>query len=68
MEKYLGTVPLAAPGEGRSTIYFVLFLSSKPHMSHKNITQEHLLAKTKTQMAPMKALVCWHHRGRIETS
>ena len=36
-------------------------------MSHNNITQEHLLAKTKTQMAPMKALVCWHHRGRIET-
>lgn len=25
-------------------------------MSHKNISQEHLLAKTKTQMAEMKAL------------
>lgn len=37
-------------------VLFVLFLSSKPHMSHKNITEEHLLAKTKTQMAAMKAL------------
>lgn len=33
---------------------FVLFLPPKPHVSNKNITQEHLLAETKTRIAQQK--------------
>lgn len=44
MEKELGTVPSATLGEEESkTCFFVLFLPPKPHVSYKNITQEHLL-------------------------
>lgn len=54
----LGIVPSDTPGEGRSRICFVFFCvyHQSPAWAMKNISQEHLLSKTKTQMAEMKAL------------
>lgn len=42
------------PGKKDLKFCFVLFLPTKPPVSYKTITQEHLLAETKTQIAQEK--------------
>lgn len=64
-----GNCALGCPwGREIYNLFCFVFIIKAPHEPQKYHTWTPACKNKEIQMAPMKALVCWYHRGRIETS